>query len=313
MGAEVFISCGQREGELQVAEKVKEKLDKLGYQCYVALKQQDLGGVRENIFKRLDSSDYFIFIDFKRERLKTGKETKEHRGSLFCQQELAIASYLHIPALAFQEDGLKPQDGLLQFVQANPEPFKKSERDRLPDIIERKVKRDWDPTSKNKLTLTRFSSDIENHQRILSEGLQRRETLCRWFLIDVRNNHKLKHAINCYAYLESARDLAREMDIPFETAELKWQGYILPNASIMAKSHRRFAGFYVPADSPRRVLFDVLSDSQAFFPRLEGCGPFELGYVVLSENFPLARGTFRLSLADRIDDIRLDARGAEGM
>jgi len=135
----VFISCGQRKDneELAIANQIADKLDKMGFEPYIAVGEQSLKGVKENIFKRLEESEYFLFIDFKRERLfKTNEEfvdTNDHRGSLFSHQELAIATFLDYEVLAFQEKGVKKDDGILGFIQANCIPF--SKRRNLPMLL----------------------------------------------------------------------------------------------------------------------------------------------------------------------------------
>jgi len=121
VSARVFISCGQRKEtiEARIAGVIKNKLTKLGYTPYVATQEQTLDGIKENIFRRLQNSEYFLFIDFKRERLCT-ERGEAYRGSLFSHQELALASYLNKPVKAFQEKGVKPHDGLIGFLQTNP-------------------------------------------------------------------------------------------------------------------------------------------------------------------------------------------------
>jgi hypothetical protein len=118
--ARVFISCGQsRESdEIQVANGIAARLEKLGFDPYIAVAEQTLRGLKENIFEQLRKSEYFLFVDFKRELL-VSMESQVCRGSLFSHQELAIASFLNIDVLAFQEKGVKQTDGLLQFLQTN--------------------------------------------------------------------------------------------------------------------------------------------------------------------------------------------------
>jgi hypothetical protein len=304
--AKVFISCGQSKdtNEPKIARRIADRLSKLGFDPYVAVEEQTLRGVKENIFAQLQSAEYFVFVDFKRERLKTETGKKEHRGSVFCHQELAIASHLDIPVLALQEKGVRQLDGLLRFLQANVVPF--SDRDTLANVIADKVQeRGWEPNWKNRLTLTRCSTDYEDTNTTIG--------MCRFFQIDVTNLHKDKIAVNCYAYLQSANDLATRAAIPIETVEHKWRGHVFPNAAIMAqRSHRRFDAFFVPHDSPRELHFNVLTDSTRLIPRLPGRGPFELTYVVLSENFPEARGVFNLTLADDHGTISLVPVPPEG-
>ena len=69
----------KRDNELEVARQILRKLTDMGFDPYGAMEEQSLKGIRENIFSKLEESEYFIFIDFKREKMETG----EHRGSLF--------------------------------------------------------------------------------------------------------------------------------------------------------------------------------------------------------------------------------------
>ena len=150
--ARVFISCGQSKNteEVLIAAKIKQMLLDLGFDPYVAVEEQTLRGLKENLFEQLAKSEYFVFVDFKREPL--GGDL--HRGSLFCHQELAIASYLDIPVLAVQEDGVKSDDGILRIIQANVIPF--TDRNLLPDLIGseiRRTERDWKAGWRNELAL----------------------------------------------------------------------------------------------------------------------------------------------------------------
>jgi hypothetical protein len=86
--ARVFISCGQTKDsdELETAHKIRERLKELGFDPYIAVEEQTLRGLKENIFPQLQDSEYFVFVDFKREKLvprHEGKTGPKHRGSLF--------------------------------------------------------------------------------------------------------------------------------------------------------------------------------------------------------------------------------------
>lgn len=64
--ARVFISCGQRDKEREVAAQVSEKLrDKLKLLPlpYVATQTQSLDGFL-HLIDELEASDYYVFIDF---------------------------------------------------------------------------------------------------------------------------------------------------------------------------------------------------------------------------------------------------------
>ena len=116
INARVFISCGQRPEELEIAELIQKGLQDIGFSVYVAKKDHVLSCLTRNIFDKLETSEYFLFIDFKREkliRIKEGieEDNKSFRGSLFTNQELAIATFLKdIEVLGFQEKGVRPKD-----------------------------------------------------------------------------------------------------------------------------------------------------------------------------------------------------------
>jgi hypothetical protein len=114
----IFVSCGRRdEKEKEIAYRLEKALTELGFEPYVAIHEQSTRSVIQNIIPHLRDDEYFLFIDFRRERLIS--ETEEYRGSLFTSQELAIALYLEKDIIAFQEEGIKKLDGMLSAIQAN--------------------------------------------------------------------------------------------------------------------------------------------------------------------------------------------------
>ena len=122
----------------------------------------------------------------------------------------------------------------------------------------------------------------------------------RFFHIIVRNRHRHRASTNCYVYLEKATNLDTLTDILLPTFELKWEGYRLFYVNIAPNQFRRFDAFCVPHDFPTRLGFSrMFSDWSGIIPRIEGAGQYELSYLVLSSNFPPARGSFILNLCSR--------------
>lgn len=297
MKAKVFISCGQRKDteETIVAEQIAECLKAKGFEPYVAVQQQSLRGLKENIFEELASSEYFLFIDFKREQIAEDA----HRGSLFCHQELAIASFLDIPMVGFQEAGVKPDDGILQFLQANCTPF--SDRQTLCNMVADRIEEiGWRPDWKNQIALERNSEQFEDAFR-----LPERKN-ARFFHINVRNLNPYKHARNCYAFIESVQNLSSGEFLPVRTVELKWAGYTLPNATILPLSSRSIDGFFVFHESPNTPHFNLYSDSGHFYIRIKGPGDYELTYLVVSDNFEPVSSRVRMHLTGTVDEIRFE-------
>lgn len=299
--AQVFISCGQREdlGEIEVADRIAAALAQAGFEPYVATKQQTLRGLKENIFDRLAESEYFLFVDFRREQI-AGTEPALYRGSVFSQQELAVAAHLDIEVIAFQEECVKPLEGILAFMQANCIRF--SDRASLPtQVIEVVRDRGWSANWKNSLSI---EANMGIHRDVLR--LPERVQADFYHLI-VRNNHLHKTARNVYGYLERVTDLTTGARVEFEAAEFKWAGYTLPNATIPAERTRKLDAFWIPQPNPNTPQFNAFTDSTQFVPRLLGPGEWHLVYSVISDTLPGASREFRLRLDGSVGGVRFDS------
>lgn len=297
--ARVFVSCGQRKDsrEVDVATAIQEALEGMGFEPYVAFREQTLQGLKENIFLQLSSSEYFLFIDFAREQLVGGLE---HRGSLFSHQELAIASYLGLEVIAFQQRGVKPLDGMMGAMQLNAITF--DEPKTLPKMVREQVKKvDWHPYWKNILEINRTNGEFQDAYIV---GTPNRR-LARFFHLAVKNRNIRKIALNCTAYLESMKKLPDNVSVPIRTVELKWAGYMLPTVPIMPQSHRDVDAFFVLHDEPNILRFNCFSDSDYYLPPVLGYSKYLLNYVVISEDFPIARIVVEATIGNSIDDISL--------
>jgi hypothetical protein len=150
-------------------------------------------------------------------------------------------------------------------------------------------RRNWDSHWKNELVLERdpgeFNDEPDNY------GKNR-----RFFHVLVRNRHRRKIATNCYVYLEKATKLDPRSEIQGGSVELKWAGYILPNAHVLPGSTRPFDAVYIHHDFPRQPQFKTFSDWHKIIPRLEGEGRYELRYLIVADNFPSVRRSFNLNL-----------------
>lgn len=303
--AKVFISCGQRKdtSELEIAHRIEEELSKMGFDPYVAVEEQSLRGLTENIFRQLRESEYLVFVDFKREQL-VGSDIEDSpaifRGSLFSNQELAIAAFLDIDKLlAFQEEGVKKEDGLMKFIQAQCVSF--TDRHLLPPVVAYEVqKHRWDPHWKNTLLLERNRTEYDD----VSLGSQR--TPARYYHISAGNLHRDRVAFNCAAYLKNLLGLRGGKEHRLLDIEFKWKGVTIPTVHIAPQWHRLFDAFYVRHDTPNRAYLGVntsVIDYSSYIYVLEGPGDFDLTFVVFSEGFAPAEATFRLHIGTKLEDI----------
>ena len=300
--ARVFISCGQNKNseEPALASAIKDKLTALGFDAYIAVGEQSLRGLKENLFEQLNRSEYFV--DFKRERLDYNDV---HRGSLFSHQELAVASFLEIEVLALQEQGVKQNDGILGFIQGNAIPF--SERKSLPDLVAENVQRridegKWHPRWRNELALTREPKGFADATQVPIGKLG------RFFHIGVHNQHRSKVAMNCCVYLEKIAEIDSGVEFPVKTVEFKWEGYMLPNAHIQSRTVRRFDAFWIEHCHANELKFNSFCDASYFLPQIAGPGRYELRYVVVADNFPPARSSFILTLPGNLDGTTLESK-----
>jgi len=310
--ARVFLSCGQREGteEYKIAKNIVNKLEKLGFDTYFAGRETDLKDVKGNTFLKLIEADYFIFVDFKRERLfveSNGKfgDTKKHRGSLFSHQELAIATLSDKEFLLFHEKGVKERDGISMFTQSKSKPF--SDRKKLPNQVITEVKRKgWRSDWRNELLLVRYERDFEDNVHAI--GIYR-DGVARFYHIKVRNLHRQKVAYGCLAYVEKIVDRSNGEEKSFETVEFKWKGIKTREAAILPKDFRYLDAFHVYYDSQDVVNLGInrhLIDFSGYEPPyiLTGPGTFEITFAVYSNNFSPARSVFTLVIGRKMEDIK---------
>ncbi len=302
--AKVFISCGQRSDEEKaIAREIEEALRCEGYDPYVAVEKQTLRDLRHNIFKELEDSEYIVFVDFKREALVPKDADIEKsvgqflescrcqwRGSLFCHQELALASYLDLGTdrdmeiLAFHQEGVNPQDGMMRALQVNSQEF--TDPACLPQRIACHARKKWKTQWKNRLQLT----------------VEPAPNTAKYRHIKVENLHRRKHARNCYGYLKEARNTSPGEEIVFERVELKWALSKVPNIAIFPKSSRRLDAFWLCGSKPG-IWLSTYTDAPALFGEniIKKAGTYKLTYVVVSDNFPDAEITCKLEIDDRGD------------
>jgi len=314
--ARVFISCGQQKesDEVNIAREIAQKLDEMGFEPYIAVTEQTLKGVKENIFRRLSEAEYIIFVDFKRERLFTleeneFKDTLKHRGSLFSHQELSIATYLDIECIAFQEKGVKEDDGILRFIQANCIPFE--DRSLLADVVAQKVKeKRWETGWRNELVLTRENAEqYDDVDQVTRDGIKLGKA--RFYHIKVMNHHRKEIARNCAVYLEKLEDLSSDEVITPELVEFKWKGLPLPTVNIPPQQFRYIDAFHVDHTTPKTVQLGInkfIVDYSGYFEKytLLSATKHRLSFVAFSDNFAPARQTFQLQAGNKLDDIKFN-------
>ena len=272
-----------------MATAVADRLRSEGFEPYVATAEQSLRALRENLFPRLTDAEYFLFIDFRRERLESG----DYRGSLFSNQELAIASYLDKDFLGFQEAGAE-RGGLIAHLQGNCKRF--SSRDDLPNLVLSEIRNRREPNWQN-----RWHVEL-NDKLYADEPFDELGTLGRFFHLRVTNRHRHRTAWNCLAYIRSVIDNTSGKPIDFESVELKWAGYVFPTATIAPRGWRPLDAFWISHADPQRFQFRCFADWTGAIPQIQRPS-VTLTYEVVSDSMPGHTVSLTVRLAEQLADV----------
>ncbi len=144
MRAQVFISCGQRDEERDTARRVAQWFSEQGFKPYVAIEAQSIQDLNSGIIRELRRSDYYVFIDFRRERLRNDQHDTVYRGSLFSHQELAIVCALQFEHTIFFRQSDVLIEGLAAYMASNATVFNRP--DEVPALVAEAVQlREWNP------------------------------------------------------------------------------------------------------------------------------------------------------------------------
>ncbi len=285
MAGKVFISCGQANAdERQVAARISAWLASQGFDPYVAIQTQSILEVNTGIIRELKSSDLYLFINFRRERIRKRllipSRFDFYRGSVFTNQELAIAFALGFERMIFiNQRGVK-RDGLFGYIGSNTPEFTDL-NEVLPIVQTAIASAGWHPSYSRNL-------DIRNLRwnGPIPYGDHTGTRTVKGLLVDVANGRPDVGSSTCVARLASITN----------------NGIITPSPD---RSHLKCTGFpgYVNVVWPAsQVAFDLLSidmanqsniflhSSMDVIPRLpiiSTPGTYQLHYEVFAKDFPI--------------------------
>lgn len=120
MRSRIFISCGQHSPrEVKIARRVAELLDSHGFDPYVAKEVQNVFEINSGIIGELKNSDCYLLVNFRREQMVR----RGYRGSLFSNQEFAVAYALGFDRIiVVNEKGVR-SEGMLGYIGCNTKAF----------------------------------------------------------------------------------------------------------------------------------------------------------------------------------------------
>jgi len=290
--ARVFIGCGQQsDKEKELGFVCVRYLEKRGFSVYLAEEIQSLEALTENIFDHLRNSEYAVFIDCARKELRDG----EFRGSVFVNQELAIATFLKIESRVFHEKGVK-REGVVEYLIAKPIHF--SDKYGFLRTLGKQTK-DWRNDWTNELSLKSLPvvPNVQTQNGYLTD----------WYHLQVTNNHQNKHARNCVAYVSKIKNLDTGTDIKSGNFELVWAGTGLFERHISPKRPADVDAFFIIRGQDSIRFHHRPSTSTQYGMPLLHNGNYLLTYLIVSENFDSVTRTFKLEFGGDFTKIRFFA------
>jgi hypothetical protein len=259
--ARVFISCGQStKREKNIGQDVVEYFIRRGFKTYFAERVHSPDALTENIFEHLKKSEYFVFIDFQRELINE----KEHRGSLFVNQEIALAIFSKLPGIGFYEKAVK-REGILNYHIYNASSFEE-----ISDIIRvlNEETKAWDNESANELEIV-FNSELISRNVRLNDHPNR--SMSNWYLLKIMNRNRGKSAFSCSGYITKIVDINNNNEFVLPSIELLWSGIGDINVNIMKGEFRELSAFFIVYDEGK-IIFShrrlYTTNPRYDFPRL---------------------------------------------
>jgi hypothetical protein len=222
----VFLSCGQHPEERETANKVGKLLEARGFNVYIAIDVQTILEINTRIIRELKDSDCYLCVNFCREKIGAA-----YRGSLFSNQELAIAYALGFERiLVINQKGILPE-GMLALIGINTETF-----DDLRDCcstVERALDRaGWTTDYSRRLgagTL-RFSHEVIGYRGLAG----------RFLYLEIRNNRPDIAALETTARLSEFSQAGQAWRRSRIRSPLKATGRPDFSHTIFPKSHEAF-------------------------------------------------------------------------
>lgn len=128
----VFVSCGQQSDvEVALGNAILQAVkDHTCMEGYFAEEQHNLDGLTRNIFNAIHGSSAFIGVIHRRDKLP--RDGNVFRGSVFVEQEIAIASFLvqslglSLPVRVYAQKGVI-REGIRNFIHLNPIEFEEND------------------------------------------------------------------------------------------------------------------------------------------------------------------------------------------
>jgi hypothetical protein len=280
----VFLSCGQRMGERNLARQIQQMVqDDFGMECYNADSVQGFDDVM-SITDNLSRADYYIFIDFKRDG--------EVPISVFTHQEFALARAWGITEMiALREEGLDPH-GMSAYLLVHPTEFT---RDRLVDLVREEIRsKGWNNNYSRNLVVF----ELRPSKELIAFSDHTGQSFGRVWFLHVRNCRSDRSAFDAVAILRSITNEDTGQHESPDSSYLKWAGQMGFHKTIFPRDDAHFSAFAIRVGQPG-VFLHSAADVQRQ-PIIKQVAAYRLEYCIYSESFPPAKATVALKYAGPI-------------
>jgi len=295
MSGKVFISCGQSgDDELNVAKEISDWFIVNSYKTYVAVQIHTLFELNSEIIDELKSSDFFLFVNFKRERIIKKSESIIYRGSLFANQELSIAYSMNFEKMLFINQKHVIKEGVLKYFVSNTPEFENYNE--VLEIVKNAVKdSDWNPTYSRNLICDNLRWSDTSIRYIDHTGIKDVKVL----YIDVNNNRPDIGALDTVARLKSIT-LNGETRLSSDRSDLKCAGAMGYSKTIWPNDHIAFDLLSIDMNTQINVYLHSSLDVRPRRPIISEIGTYILEYEVYATSFPVLTFKVQLDLTGNI-------------
>lgn len=290
MPAKIFISCGQdSEPERIAAREAGSWLQSQGFDPYVAVTVQSIPDLNKGIIDEIKRSDYYLFINFRRELISQGSGDPIFRGSLYTNQELAIAYALGFQDMIFLNQKFAERRGLFGTIVSNSLEFDRYS-EMLPVLQNAISAAKWTPGFSRNLVPVKleWGQPVNYGDHTFWAGHNKPEKFAKMLLLTVENKRPDRGAISTTMRLKSIQDSNGKF-LPIEdTTALKVTSYAgLYNRIIWPNSDGQFDLLCMDLNTPDRFFLNSIRDLSPRNPVIWGVGNYLLTYQAYAEGFPI--------------------------
>ena len=281
MPAKVFISCGQGSlEERKVAQQLGDWFKSKCFNPYVAIEVQSILDLNAGIIGELKTSDYYLFVNFRREIVTSNAGNQFYRGSLYTNQELAIAYALGFDHMLLVNQKSSEKEGVFKFIVTNIPEFD-AHADVLQLVQNAVQKAGWQHDYTRQLAAANLR--LADPVHYVGDSTPRD---IRTLHVDIQNRRPDLGAVGCVARLVRFGLHGQTLNPAPDRSLLKVTGLPGYEQTIWPMSHGAFDLFGILFRSRRHVFLNSALDVHPRQPIIDTPGNYHFEFEVFSQGFP---------------------------